>query len=352
MQKTQEQLGEVLIPSGLVLIVDMGLLDLWSHDRAPLIADGILSEAMTDSVNNGADFQIEGPDAESAGRAFNRQWHPHFLYDIPAHAIPEVRSSFESVMSESGLNATLHSLRPRISHRQRVDHALQFGRGAGEVIFHGISAIALDIGPQTKPLPVVGFRMEGSEFPEQWHEVHLLVREESAPVITSKLVGHASVDKARLMFIDVDALALWKHEDPLDGMADFVFWGRDAESAAKTFHAAQLGDDKYGWQDMPVMDVVELGVAFEEYVNEAQLKIATDFRPHSHHYFAMEQVRSSETQSGVVDLGNARACAFMTTWGDGIFPVFNDVDENGRTLRLRVELGNETSMEAMRSVNQ
>ena len=350
--QTQEQLGDVVIPSGLVMIVDMGLLNFWSHDQEPVLTEGILpTDELTEIANNSEDFRIDGPDAEKSGRTLELQWNPLYLYDIPAHAIANVRNSFENLKTENGWQATLSSVKPRIAHRDRVDHAIQFGKGAGEVQFHGMSAVAVNILPQERPLSVVGFRMEGDEYAKSWREVHLLVRPDSRPARTN-MVGVVAVDKARLMFVDADVLGLWQHEEPIDGMADFVFWGRDAQIAADKLRAEQLGDCQYGWKDVPVMDAVELGTAVEEFRDEADLKFATDFRPHSHHYYAMELVRNSSTESGVVELGDTRACAFMTTWGDGFFPVFNDLDEQGRTVRLRIELGNERSLANMRYVNQ
>jgi hypothetical protein len=115
------------------------------------------------------------------------------------------------------------------------------------------------------------------------------------------------VDWARLLAVDVDALAGWQDSEPLDGKADFAFWGVDA--------------------------------AF-----------ATDFRPHSHHYVLMEQVRSSPTESGVVSLGEARACGFTTRWGDGIFEVHRDLDAEGRVVQIRIELGTEQRQKLMRKM--
>ena len=72
-----------------------------------------------------------------------------------------------------------------------------------------------------------------------------------------------SVDEARLMFADADALG-WRHEDALDGKADYVFWGRDAEAAATLHGAPKLSPDEFGWVDLPVDEAVERGLAVEE----------------------------------------------------------------------------------------
>lgn len=50
-------------------------------------------------------------------------------------------------------------------------------------------------------------------------------------------IGSVSVDYARLLVADVDALGSWKHDECLSGLADFVFWGADAEQAARALDA-------------------------------------------------------------------------------------------------------------------
>ncbi len=45
-------------------------------------------------------------------------------------------------------------------------------------------------------------------------------------------LGDVMVDWAKLAFVDADALGLWEHNDTLNGLADFVYWGRDAEQVA------------------------------------------------------------------------------------------------------------------------
>lgn len=37
---------------------------------------------------------------------------------------------------------------------------------------------------------------------------------------------------SRLMLVDAVALQEWEHEEPLDGKADYVFWGLEAPNAA------------------------------------------------------------------------------------------------------------------------
>ena len=59
-------------------------------------------------------------------------------------------------------------------------------------------------------------------------------------------MGHVAVDYARLLIADFDALGAWKHEDSLDGLADYVFWGEDAEHVAQAPGAPLLASSEFG----------------------------------------------------------------------------------------------------------
>jgi hypothetical protein len=79
---------------------------------------------------------------------------------------------------------------------------------------------------------------------------------------------------------------------------------------------------------------------------------ATDFWPHSHHWQVMGQVRAAATSSGTVTVGGAQVCGLMTSWGDGLYPVFRDFDRAGRLVRLRVELGGPDTVRRMQRVEE
>jgi hypothetical protein len=121
---TIEVLGEVTLPSGSVVILDTGLLGMWCHDRDPILPEGRYNAETTRSANSSIDFEIAGPDAERAGRAFDRQYHTRYLYDIPAHGIEQVQASFQQTLEEHGLDARLVPLPRRVSHRQRISNLL------------------------------------------------------------------------------------------------------------------------------------------------------------------------------------------------------------------------------------
>jgi hypothetical protein len=338
--ETPECLGEVTVPSGTLLVIDTGLLNLWSHDRLPYIEEGMFSNPRVEALANSAlDLVIEGPDAVAAGQSFNKQWDPRFLYDIPAEGLQMMKSLFEQCLQEHRLTATLKELTERISHRRRVGLAVEWGKGQGEVQYQGAPAVAVSGLPPGQTMKVYGVRMSHPDYRERWRWVWLEVCS-GLPTVESRTVGDVAVDWARLMFADVDALGQWRHQDPLDGKADFLFWGKDASIAATTTQAPPLMKESYGWLDLPVDEVTELGLQVEEIRERWELKFTTDFRPHSHHYYVMRQVRSTPTESGVIDVGGARMCVFMTTWGDGFYPVICDFGKEGQLLRVRIELGN------------
>ena len=155
---------------------------------------------------------------------------------------------------------------------------------------------------------------------------------------TIQPIGEVLVDCARLGFVDVEMLAEWEHDEAIDGRADFLLWGLDAAEIAEIQDIPSVGEEQFGWVNLPVEEVVERGLAIEALREAGGHRFATDFRPHSHHYRLMEEIRSSPTESGTFALGDAKLCAFMTTWGDGVFPVEVDRDAEGNVLTIRVVL--------------
>lgn len=342
-------LGRVSTPSGTLMVIDMGLLNFWMHENPPGVPDGILPVDATYSANHGEDYRIEGKDAKEAGIAFARHWHPEYVYDVPRHGIANIKEKFEECVGKYKLDARLVSVQPRITHLERVGQAIEHGKGAGEVFFNGATAIAVSGLPTDREFEVVGSLMENDEFSEFWSSITVQI-DPTQTVAKAEKVGVVAVDWARLIIIDKDALGKWKHEETLDEKADFVFWGRDAEELAKHFKAPKLDDETYGWEGLSVREMTAIGESVEEYRDKRRFKVSTDFRPHSHHFMMMKQVRSSDFESGVLEVDNATACGFMTSWGDGFFPVYREFDEQGNLVAVRIELGTEEAMEALREL--
>src|SRR5262245_51423942 len=135
-----ERVGSVSCPTGVLLILDGGLAWLWSHDRPPLLPD---DPDLAAKAENCRDLIVRGPDAEAAGRAFDRSNNPFYIYDQAIDGIDKVVQTFTETVNELSLNATLEVLPQRIPHRRRVDLTLTANGGAGAVEFHGMWAIAV-----------------------------------------------------------------------------------------------------------------------------------------------------------------------------------------------------------------
>ena len=121
--------------------------------------------------------------------------------------LAKVEQSFAECVRQADLDARLTPLPQKVTHRERVDLALEHGHGAGEVFFQGITAIAFLGLPRDRALPVYGERMRPGSYDDRWRRVWLECQPR-AKVARTELVGRAAVDEARLMFADVDALRM------------------------------------------------------------------------------------------------------------------------------------------------
>jgi hypothetical protein len=332
------ELGFVTAPSGSIVVLDPGYLHdgLWCGDREPRDPKG-RAEA--------ADFAIEGKDAEAAGRAYDRQWHPRYLFDS---APDTARAHFDPFVVERKLDARLRRLEPRVSHRARVDLAIEHGRGGGELMFNGLWAAAAGGLPRDRKLPVVGVPMEEEEFEGRWRFIDLEV-EPRLEVARSAPAGLVMVDYGLLMFADGDALSAWNHES-LDGRADFVFWGPDAAEVGRKLGARELGEDRFGWKDLALDVVGRHAAEVQRHVKQKRLRVGVDFRPHSHGHHLMERLRASAEDAATLELGGAELCGFANRWGDGLFEVVRELDARDRLVRVRIDAGNEKRKALLRKV--
>lgn len=190
--------------------------------------------------------------------------------------------------------------------------------------------------PRDRPLRVVGQRLAHGDFAGAWDSFRVLVTD-AAPA-SSERVGEVIVDFARVLFADASIAQHWKHDEPIDGRADFVFWGRDAEALAKAVGAPVVDAGSYGWVDRPVDEVIALGTRAEALQTSSGFRLATDYRPHSHHYQALALARASPVEAASLDVDGLRVCLAFTGCGDGVFPVFAERDGAGQLCGVRVQL--------------
>src|SRR5262249_51193330 len=111
------QLGEVEVPSGIMLVIDPGLGRFWRHDDEPS------SPRRGDPQQ--FDLEILGPDAVAAGRAYDRQFDPRYLFDIPD--VQSSRRQFTEFVRGKKLDARLELLPRRVPHLERARRVVEIG---------------------------------------------------------------------------------------------------------------------------------------------------------------------------------------------------------------------------------
>lgn len=338
-----ELLGTVTCPTGDLLLMDFGLLELWSGDEAPVLEGGtrIVAESTAEIANQAVDLEIVGPDADAVAEQLDLVVvKGNYAFDVVD--TDRFSERFKAVCESTGLQAAFHRI-DRMPHRQRLLRLLDWSPEGVEVPFNGILGVAVRGVPRDRTLEVFGQRMDPDGLDAgKWHSVWVEC-DEREPV-SSVEAGYVYVDEARLLFTDPTALSSWRHYDTIDGLADLVFHGRDARVVAEQMGARaleELGDaEQFGWVDRPVDEILELGEELETMQQDSSLRFAFDFRPHNDHYRLLSQAWMSPTGSGTIDVGGAQVTGFLTGgWGDGAFAVYRDVAADGTLCRVRVELG-------------
>ena len=203
--------------------------------------------------------------------------------------------------------------------------------------------------PHDRALPVIAERLAVGRWAGCWDWVAVGVGE--GAIARSELQGELIVEHGRVLVADDANADAWIHDASIDGKADFVFWGRDAQALAEVVSAPALGDGNFGWCDLAEGEAVRLGTAVEKAKELRGWLLATDYRPHSHHWQALARARSSSTDSGTIVVGGRKVCLLFTLWGDGWFPVYWDRDEGNRLVRVRIQLRTDASEAAMAKVN-
>ena len=292
-------LGRVNAPSGRIVLLDPGLLNHWQADREP-----------KDSKTPGeCDLKVVGPDAVAAGRAFDRSWHPLYLYDFPDPK--ELAAEFAEKTGQRCLKASLEVIEGRVSHRKRVELAIEYGNGVGEFPYDWLWAVAAEV-PRAGAFTVFGTPMGDDEFGNRWRHIDLVIREGEPE--SQEDIGFVMVDHGLLLFSDVDALGHWQF-DPFDGLADFTFEGPDAPALAKRFGAEELPDGRFGWRNEPWQEVRDHTKIIEDAVKQEKLRVCSDYRPHGHYHLLRTGLEESAEDSAVLEITGAKLCGFGNSCG-------------------------------------
>lgn len=332
-------LGEVEVPSGILLVLDPGLGRFWRHDGDPC------SPRKADPKHH--DLAIVGPDAVAAGKAYDRQFDPRYLFDVGD--VAATIKHFAKFVKDRKLDARLERLDRRIPHLERARLAVEAGGGAGVVHYNNLWAVAVGGLPAGQTLRIEATPMPQGEFARRWRSIDVVIDAEGV-VARSLPVQGVMVEHGQMICADLEAFGQFRMWEPLDGLADFIFWGQDAPAIAEKFQASRLDDRHFGWLNVPDSEIHRFAQPVQAWIESQQLLAGVDYRPHCNLEKLNAQIRDKELESGQLELAGVRVCGFRNRWGDGIFTVIRDLDASGRLVRIRLDVGNEETQSRLRRV--
>ncbi len=155
-------LGEVEVPSGILLILDPGLGRFWRHDGEPC------SPRPSDPTYH--DLALVGSDASAAGKAYDRQFDPRYLFDVTD--VAATKKHFAKFVKDRKLSARLEQLERRIPHLERAKLAVEAGDGAGVVHYNHLWAVAVGGLPSKQRLRGEATPMPQGEFAGRWRSIN------------------------------------------------------------------------------------------------------------------------------------------------------------------------------------
>ncbi len=158
-----------------------------------------------------------------------------------------------------------------------------------------------------------------------------------AEVASRVPLGRMLVDTARAGFFDLDALPHWNEHTPPNGLADVALWGADGDAVAARVGAPPAARGTHAFVGLPYNDALAIAKELQALRESRRFRFAFDFRPHTHPYFLLAQLRDSVTQGGTIEVGRHSVCGWLTTWGDGWFPVELELDADGEPCGVRVD---------------
>jgi hypothetical protein len=169
----------------------------------------------------------------------------------------------------------------------------------------------------------------------------LVLSAASAAVAVSRAVAAVPLSGSVLVLADAYGLRTWDRDEPVDGLADVVFWGRSQAQAARVFDASMLvtgGDLGYGWADLGVDDAGARTDAVLDWLDaDPGRELTVRLRPHSRHWLALrEMVRSP---SGACTVAGGRILFVHVGRGDDHLLVQADRAASGDLGIVRIDAG-------------
>jgi len=201
------ELGVVTVPSGIVVVTDMGYPGSWSGSAPPShVPDQITDPDLRASIAAAQDFRLVGRDAEAAAKEVGLQ-SLTYVYDIPRLGVATIAARYEEAIKRHGFDAKLEPESSRISHRERARRAA--AAGGADFIIDGVWSVAVGGLPNSGPLKVLGRRHDyGEGVGPRWSDITIALAEDQTSISRARL-GIVGVDWARMIAIDVDALGSW-----------------------------------------------------------------------------------------------------------------------------------------------
>jgi len=345
-------LGEITCPSGVLVIIDMGYMRFWSGRHEPLPRlDEIDDPEVRAGAASRADYFIAGKDATQVARLADFSSF-HFLYDRSLEGIETVADKIASLAQEHGLDAHVEREPRQISHRERAQRVADLGGGDFPMEGPWVGAVGT---LSNRPLTVRGRRQDyGGNVGVRWAEVSIEVSRK--PVETSIRVGDVAVDHGLILLGDADALGSWRHYGSLDGLCDVAFFGREEDAAREALAAQRLADSwswgASGWRNITPEEGKRRLQQVRSWLGPGSPigRLVLEYRPHSHFYLVMEQIRSGRPEVGALALDGAVLLGLNTSWGDGLYPIWVDRDKAGAVVAIRLELGSEKRRQLMEQV--
>jgi hypothetical protein len=204
-------LGTVMCPSGVLVIVDLGYMFLWSGEASPQpYFDGTEDGETRARMLTAWDYVIAGRDAERVAKIADIIGF-RFLYDWPDDSIKGPIAKVREIAADHGLDASVEREPQRIPHRVRAQRAAD--RGGEYFEMSGPWVVA--IGVPGHPLAVTGERHDfGGNVGVRWSNVTIEVHEgESA---SSERIGDFGVDYGLALIADADSLGRWRDPEHRD----------------------------------------------------------------------------------------------------------------------------------------